>query len=145
MAYTKEEQKAYNARYYQDNKDKIKPRSRARSHETWLSYENDSARYIRRKVVYQKAKAKNRGIAWTLNTDKMIKKMTEQKVCALSGIEFAYKHNSPYSPSIDRKNSSKGYTPHNVQIVCVAVNQAKWKLTQKQFIDMCKRITKQVA
>ena len=137
MAYNKE----YHARYYQDNKDIIK----ARSQKAYLSCENDSEKYIRRKLVYQKTWAKRRGIEWTLNTDKMIKKVIEQKVCACSGIEFVYKHNSLYSPSIDRINSSKGYTPRNVQIVCVAVNQAKWKLTQKQFIDMCKRIAKQVA
>ena len=137
MAYNKE----YHARYYQDNKDIIK----ARSQKAYLSCENDSEKYIRRKLVYQKTWAKRRGIEWTLNTDKMIKKVIEQKVCACSGIEFVYKHNSLYSPSIDRINSSKGYTPRNVQIVCVAVNQAKWKLTQKQFIDMCKSIAKQVA
>ncbi len=138
MAYKNpEDQKAYNIRYYRDNKDRIKAR--------YWNYDNDSEKYIRRKVMVQKSRAKVRGIEWHLNTDKMIKKMIEQKVCACSGIEFVYKHNSPYSPSIDRKNSSKGYTPRNVQIVCTAVNLAKWKLTQKQFIDMCKRIAKQVA
>ena len=142
MAYKNpEDLKAYRIRYYKDNIDMMK----ARNLKTYLSYENDSEKYIRRRVMRQKSSAKKRGIEWTLNTDKMIKKMIEQKVCACSGIEFEYKHNSLYSPSIDRKNSSKGYSPRNVQIVCTAVNLAKWKLTQKQFIDMCKRIAKQVA
>jgi hypothetical protein len=44
--------------------------------------------------------------------------------------------------SIDRINSDKGYTKKNVQLVCADVNVAKNDLKQKDFIKLCKLISK---
>lgn len=42
--------------------------------------------------------------------------------------------------SIDRIDSSKGYTPENVQLVCSKVNSMKMDLPHMEFIKMCKAI-----
>lgn len=63
--------------------------------------------------------------------------------CERTGIPFVLeKHESrmtnPYSPSVDRKDSTKGYTYSNVQIVCTAYNLAKNQMTDNEFLDFCK-------
>lgn len=53
--------------------------------------------------------------------------------CWLTHIPFEYDREerpegspaSPFVPSIDRIDSSKGYTPGNVRVVCWAINQAR--------------------
>ena len=48
--------------------------------------------------------------------------------CEISGIPFSEKgvqwYRNPWSPSLDRIDSKKGYTPDNVRIVLCAVNAA---------------------
>lgn len=50
--------------------------------------------------------------------------------CELSGIEFEFEQSTrrgphrPFSPSLDRIDSMKGYTIDNVRLVCLAVNIA---------------------
>lgn len=48
--------------------------------------------------------------------------------CELTGIPFDFSHNGgmkrPFAPSIDRVDSTKGYTESNVRVVCTAVNIA---------------------
>ena len=67
--------------------------------------------------------------------------------CALTKIPFTFKpikHNShkgrckdPFSPSIDRIDSSKGYTKDNVRLVCMIVNLALNEFGDKNFSKMC--------
>jgi hypothetical protein len=62
--------------------------------------------------------------------------------CALTGVPFDYSDDGqfrfrPFAPSIDRKDSSKGYTVDNVQITCVIVNKAKNEYPQEMFDAMC--------
>jgi hypothetical protein len=42
--------------------------------------------------------------------------------------------------SVDRKDSNKGYTVENIQIVDKQVNIAKHSLTQEEFIQLCKEV-----
>tara|TARA_Y100000996_G_C22517129_1_gene640871 strand:+ start:408 stop:857 length:450 start_codon:yes stop_codon:yes gene_type:complete len=44
--------------------------------------------------------------------------------------------------SIDRINSNKGYLKNNIQLVCSDVNIAKSDLKQKDFIKLCRLISK---
>lgn len=49
--------------------------------------------------------------------------------CELTGIEFSFQRpfqslRRPWSPSLDRKDASIGYTPENCRLVCTAVNIA---------------------
>tara|TARA_B100001996_G_scaffold340442_1_gene293957 strand:- start:396 stop:845 length:450 start_codon:yes stop_codon:yes gene_type:complete len=44
--------------------------------------------------------------------------------------------------SIDRINSDKGYMKRNIQLVCADVNIAKSDLKQREFLELCKLISK---
>jgi hypothetical protein len=50
------------------------------------------------------------------------------------------RHLWPTNVSIDRIDSTKGYTIDNVQLVCVVLNIAKSNLPQNDYIDWCKKV-----
>lgn len=61
--------------------------------------------------------------------------------CVYTGYDLEWSHNNNYKASIDRIDSSKGYTRDNIQLVCFIVNQAKSDLSDDVFIDMCQKIS----
>lgn len=64
----------------------------------------------------------------------------QQNRCNLSGIPFD--REGKFSFSIDRIDSSKGYTKDNVQLVSQYVNVMKNDMAQDLFISLCKNIAK---
>lgn len=63
--------------------------------------------------------------------------------CALTHIEFDLnlyknKQENPFRPSMDRIDSSKGYTKDNIRLVCVAVNFALNEFGEETFKQICK-------
>ena len=42
--------------------------------------------------------------------------------------------------SVDRIDSTKGYSKDNVQLVCMAANQMKNDLPMTEFIEMCEAV-----
>lgn len=71
------------------------------------------------------AKAKQMEFSLTKNFVKEL--LIEQTACALTNLPFdtrvgIYKTSNPFRPSLDRIDSSKGYIPSNVRLVCCAVN-----------------------
>lgn len=56
--------------------------------------------------------------------------------CSLTGWEIDMSYNND-TASLDRKDSSKGYTKDNIQWVHSMVNMSKNKYDQNKFIDMC--------
>ena len=83
------------------------------------------------KRLFSQAKknAKRRGIGWDLSESdcEFLVKKSKGK-CQVSGIAFDFRKGEssrrPWSPSLDRIKSSKGYSAGNVRLVCVAVNYA---------------------
>lgn len=66
--------------------------------------------------------------------------------CALSGQDLSlgspnFREYDPNVISIDRKDSTKGYTRENVQFVTLQINRAKGAHTDEEFVEMCKRVT----
>ncbi len=64
-------------------------------------------------------------------------------LCALSGVPMTYekgKGRLPTNLSIDRKDSSLGYTFDNVQLTCYQANLMKSELTTAQLKFWCERI-----
>ena len=82
--------------------------------------------------------ARSRGIYWQLSVDDMFAGFDGK--CALSGWEISIEY-FLQTASLDRIDSSKPYTPCNIQWVHAMVNMCKNKYDQRKFIEMCKAIT----
>lgn len=63
--------------------------------------------------------------------------VAQQGVCALTGREMTTEANAPNVGSVDRKDSTRGYTPDNVQWVCAWVNYMKGPVDEELFFDRC--------
>lgn len=69
-------------------------------------------------------------------------------LCAISNIPMTYIFNNgriPTNISVDRIDSSRGYTRDNIQLVCMAVNQMKSDLDDNTFYDICAAIVRNAA
>ena len=63
--------------------------------------------------------------------------------CALTGIQMTYKFYEGRvntNLSVDRIDSTKGYSKDNVQLVCMAANQMKNDLSIEEFVEMCEAV-----
>ena len=63
--------------------------------------------------------------------------------CALTGMQMTYKFYEGRvntNLSVDRIDSTKGYSKDNVQLVCMAANQMKNDLSMEEFINMCESV-----
>ncbi len=96
---------------------------------------------IRIKLSFAKQKALKRDLIFDLD-EKFIKELEikQDNKCIYSGISFDPTIEE-YSMSIDRIDSSRGYTKDNVQLVCVCVNTMKLDLKESEFFDFIKLIS----
>jgi len=81
--------------------------------------------YLTRLAQSAKERAKKRGLDYTIDSDWVIARYTGR--CEATGIRLRLPRRGPqepYSPSLDRIDSSQGYTPDNCRIVCWAFNRA---------------------
>lgn len=63
--------------------------------------------------------------------------------CALTGIQMTYKFYEGRvntNLSVDRIDSTKGYSKDNIQLVCMAANQMKNDLPMEEFVEMCEAV-----
>jgi hypothetical protein len=102
----------------------------------------DPWRIAGNRVSKQQYAARTRGIEWKLDRERTVRRIAQSTHCALSGRRLVFEIDNIDSPSIDRKNSDRGYTSRNTQIVTSAVNKAKHDLTEQEFIDMCCDVAK---
>ncbi len=68
----------------------------------------------------------------------------QQKCCALSGDQIIFGRtcrDRNRTASVDRIDPSQGYVKGNVQWVHKNVNFAKQSMTQKDFVEMCRKIS----
>lgn len=74
--------------------------------------------------------------------------LKQNRKCNLSGLDISLikttrKHEKfSRTASLDRIDSTKGYTIDNIQWVHKVVNQIKWNYDQSFFIDLCSKIAK---
>lgn len=111
-----EKRKAYRRAWYRKNKDRA-----MELNARWEEGHPEAAKSMRI-LARVRARAKNRGLAVTI-TSKWIRARMQR--CELTGIAF---HQGPgraaTSLSVDRTDSSKGYTPENCKVICWALNAA---------------------
>lgn len=117
---------------------------------TYKSVSGNWGRYL--KSLCRKREDEKRSKQFTV--DELMQVLVKQDYkCALSGVELTCKmemnpdfvgngkrHLWPTNVSIDRIDSTKGYTLDNVQLVCVVLNVAKSNLPQNDYIDWCKKV-----
>lgn len=103
---------------------------------------------IRYLVLKANARAKKKGLEGNI-TKKDIEDLIikQDNCCAYSGISFDSKPKEKskknfVAMSIDRIDSSRGYTIDNIQLVCVAANLMKNELSEYQFLWIVRKIAK---
>ena len=109
--------------------------------------------YIRKLLSRIENRANKRNLECNIAIEWIIDKLEEiDWKCEVTGIKFDITHNEtqsniksgydcPYALSIDRIDSSKGYTEDNVQFVIHWVNWSKSALPISDFIDLCRKVT----
>lgn len=89
-------------------------------------------------------RSKQKNIYNDLTLDYLMYLWERQKgCCALTGIPMTYKFYEGRvntNVSVDRIDSTKGYSKDNVQLVCMAANQMKNDLSMEEFIKMCESV-----
>lgn len=108
----------------------------------WKGCQDLSTRYFRN----TKRRAIKKNLEFNITIEQMWEQFTKQNgKCALSGVELKFpKHSSKIctgNASIDRIDSSKGYTVNNIQWVDKKINQIKMDMNEEEFIKRCKQIT----
>ena len=101
-----------------------------------VSREKEPIKYIFRDAR-QHAKAKNREFTITLD-DLFEVLLNQNNKCALTNILFS----SETKPSLDRIDSSKGYTKENIQFVLKEINIMKSNFDESKFIELCTLVAK---
>ena len=90
------------------------------------------------KNIEKRAKEKN--LEFNL-TEEWLKEKLERGRCEATGIKFdttKAPFMNPFYPTIDRVDSSKGYTPENCRIVLWVVNAGLGHYTEKDLYTICK-------
>lgn len=87
--------------------------------------------------------AKARGISFDITT-RHVNSAWEKcgGKCVLSGVPIELPVNGTGTASLDRIDSTKGYTPRNIQFVHKHVNSAKMDLQMDEFVALCTNVTR---
>lgn len=69
----------------------------------------------------------------------------EKGVCEVTGLPFDFdrvddKFHNPYAPSVDRIDSSVGYTKDNTRVVIWQYNLMKGEISDEELLELCKVI-----
>lgn len=91
-----------------------------------------------------KCGAKNRNLEFSITIEDMEDLLIKQNFkCKLSGLDIVIgygieKHEK--TASLDRIDSSKGYTKDNIQWVHKKINWMKYNFSETEFIELCKKV-----
>ena len=113
----------------------------ASDHPQWTGYKDIYGTYY----SSIKANAKYRKIPFTITIEDMWEQWEKQNgKCNLTGVELVIKNITSAkkaNASIDRIDSSLGYTKDNIQFVHRTINYMKQQYDQNDFIGWCKKVT----
>ena len=93
-----------------------------------------------------KVGAETRGLVWDLSIEAVYELyIAQEKVCALSGIPIGWAEVGViHTASLDRIDSSLGYTLDNVQLVHKDINMMKQSYSNERFVELCKAVANKV-
>ena len=94
-------------------------------------------RTLKGKLMQWKTGAKKRNISFEITLSDLEK---IPMICYYTGVPLTLERNEWYSISLDRLDSSKGYTKENIVFCCGFINRMKNNLTYGQFIRACAKI-----
>ena len=92
-------------------------------------------------------KARSREKQWEFGlTLDWIKEKLENGICEVTGVSLDFTkseafHVSPFSPSIDRIDSSKPYIPENCRVVCMIYNVCKGQWQDSDVLNFARLLT----
>lgn len=94
-------------------------------------------RYLYDRTQRWKRSAKKRKLEWSLTLKDIEKMLKDQNGrCYYTGLPLVLGPNSRYTISLDRSDSTQGYTLSNVVLCCTFVNLAKLDMTVSEFREM---------
>lgn len=145
------EKAKYGKRYYAANREKVLARTRQwrvdnpERHAQKSRNHHNSIRG-RAKSLFNSAlrRAEKRNYEIDIDLDWVIFRL-EKGHCEITGIPFVFEtrlngHRNPYSPSLDRKDSTKGYTKENCRIILWALNMGFADWGQEIYLHIAKRL-----
>lgn len=89
-----------------------------------------------------KTSAKKRGQEFSLTRNDFLQMWDAQGgLCVYTGMQMELQPNTLLSVSVERVDSSIGYTASNTVLCCNVVNRMKSNLDGQTFFDMCKAVT----
>lgn len=125
------------SKWRKDNPDKHK--------ETKKHWRDNTERgYWAKKISSIKANCRNSGRSCEIVVDDLVRLYKDQNgLCALSGRKMTICNNRNLdSLSVDRMDSTAGYTKNNIRLICWQVNSARMFGSDDQLFIMCKEILK---
>lgn len=96
-------------------------------------------------VFFAAKRARAAGLCFSLSWEPIAQAIATGR-CAATGLPFDLEpgpdrhHANPWAPSLDRRDSSKGYTHDNVQVVCAAYNYAKSEWSEDVLLTLARAI-----
>ena len=100
---------------------------------------------LKRLIMAARQRARKSGRVHTLPKLWAVEEYQNQHgLCALSGVIMRKPTRpwDPYGPSIDRIDSSMGYTPENCQLTAYAVNRAKSEMSYDELVEFCRAVVR---
>jgi len=114
---------------------------KGKNHPQWKGCGDFSAGWFHSHIIRGgKARVKVEVKINILDLDKLFKK--QKGKCALSGLDLiVHNRSETNTASVDRIDSTKGYTKKNIQFVHKDINMMKRIYNQTYFIELCKLVT----
>ena len=126
-----------------NNPERAKELSRKNSKSRYSASSTDRSVFLSDLVSSCKSKAKARGIKFDISSEIIAEQLfINDMKCAYTGRKLSMERNHNDRASIDRIDSSKGYTKENVRVVSWVANQAKNSLPLSEFVALAADISK---
>ena len=101
----------------------------------------EELKFIGKRVSDSKSRAKKKNIPHDVTKDDVAQMyMQSGGRCPYIKVPFILEKGNRYNISLDRIDSSKGYTKDNIMIICDWANKAKGTCTPAEFLELCERV-----